>query len=701
MFRPVLAAFAAVLTIAGLVASPASAQNAPPVQAAAQTLTWTAGNPTDRYLSAPTTAVAGATTIVFENSEATGNTTSMPHTLTFDTSSPGYNHDVSLNILANPQDANGGRHEAQVTLTPGKYRYFCTIPGHGQMFGEFTVTGGTADTTPPTVTAQVTGEQDANGDYVGSASVAVTATDNAGGSGVASIEYQVDGGAWTAYTAPVVVSTVGDHMVHYRATDVAGNVSQEGMSSFTVVAGSEEDTTAPTVVAELAGTQDPDGNYVNSVTIEVTATDNDGGSGVASVEYEIDDTGFKPYTAPVTVTTPGDHAVQYRATDVAGNVSVTGSTPFRIVEGTGDTTPPTVAAEVTGEQDAEGNYLDAATVTVSATDNEGGSGVATVEYKLDDGAWTAYTAAVVVNTAGMHMLSYRATDEAGNVSEEGMAHFTIVENDTTAPVVSANVAGSQDPDGNYIDSAVVSVTAEDAGGSGVDTVEYKLDGGAWTAYTEAVQVTAAGAHEFAFRATDLAGNVSAESMVAFTVVEDPNADTVPPSVSAMVTGNQDANWNYIDSATVNLSALDADSGVASVEYKLDDGAWTVYAAPVVVGDEGAHTLVYRATDNAGNVSAELSGSFTVVAAVPADACRDSDTRATVVIDGEDTRVPNLDTGNGCTINDLIDEDADHVSHQAFVTYVKKITAELVEEGLVTTQQANRINRAASRSTVGM
>lgn len=703
MFRPVLAALAAVLTIAGLVASPASAQNAPPVQALAQTLTWTAGNPTDRYLSAPTTAVAGATTIVFENSEATGNTTSMPHTLTFDTSTPGYNHDVTESILANPQDANGGRHERQVTLTPGKYRYFCTIPGHGQMFGEFTVTGGgDPDTTAPTVTAQVTGEQNADGDYVGSASVAVTATDNEGGSGIASTEYQVDGGAWTAYTAPVVVNTVGDHMVHYRATDVAGNVSQEGMSSFTVVEdGGGEDTTPPTAVAELAGTQDPDGNYVNSVTIEVTATDNDGGSGVASVEYEIDDTGFKPYTEPVTVTAPGDHAVQYRATDVAGNVSETGSTPFRIVEGTGDTTPPTAAAEVTGEQDAEGNYLDAATVTVSATDNEGGSGIASTEYKLDDGAWTAYTAAVVVNTAGMHMLSYRATDVAGNVSEEGMAHFTIVENDTTAPVVSANVAGSQDPDGNYIDSAVVAVTAEDEGGSGVDTVEYKLDGGEWTAYTEAVQVNTAGAHEFAFRATDLAGNVSAESMVAFTVVEDPNEDTVPPSVSAVVTGNQDSNWNFVDSATINLSALDADSGVASVEYKLDDGAWTVYTDPVVVGDEGAHTLVYRATDNAGNVSAELTGSFTVVAATPADACRDSDTRATVVIDGEDTRVPNVDTGNGCTINDLIDEDADHVSHQAFVTYVKKITAELVEDGLLTTQQANRINKAASRSTVGL
>ena len=58
----------------------------------------------------PTTAVAGATTIVFENSAATGNTTGMQHTLTFDTGDPRYNKDVNINIVADPSDASGGRH---------------------------------------------------------------------------------------------------------------------------------------------------------------------------------------------------------------------------------------------------------------------------------------------------------------------------------------------------------------------------------------------------------------------------------------------------------------------------------------------------------------------------------------------------------------------------------------------------------------
>jgi hypothetical protein len=708
MSRRFIAAVGAAVAVLGLVALPASASPAaepPPVTtaAAAQTLTWTAGDSTAQYTSAPTTAVAGETTIVFENSEATGNTTGMSHTLTFDTSTPGYNHDVSLNILANPFDANNGRHEATVTLTPGKYRYFCTIPGHSTMVGEFTVEGGGGgDTTPPVVTATITGTQDQSGNYVDQATVNLSATD-AGGSGVASTEYKLDSGAWTPYTAPVTVSAIGAHTVTYRATDVAGNVSQEGSKAFTVVeGGGGEDTTPPTVTATVTGTQDASGNFVESATVTVTATDNQGGSGVATTEYKLDDGAWSPYSQPVLVSVLGQHTVRYRATDEAGNVSTEGSKQFTVVADQSDTTPPTVDAEVSGTQDAEGNYVDVATVTLSATDAE--SGVASVEYKVDDGAWTAYSAPVAVNTPGMHMVSYRATDEAGNVSPEGMAHFTVVQQDTTAPAVSGQVTGQRDENGAYIGSAMVTVTAtDDDGGSGVASIEYKLDGGAWTAYTAAVQVSAPGAHTVAFRATDQAGNVSAEGSETFTVVSG-EVDETPPSVSAVVSGTQNSSWQYLDAANVTVSALDTGSGVASVEYKLDSGAWTAYTAPVTVNTAGAHTFYYRATDLAGNTSAELSGSFTVVESGPApgpDVCPDSDVRDTVVIGDNDSQVANIDTGNGCTINDVIDENGEWANHNQFVRHVKAVTKELVQNGVITGALRDRIVTAAVNSDVGV
>ncbi|MEV6627112.1 copper-binding protein [Amycolatopsis sp. NPDC051106] len=588
--RPIAVLLAAFLVLLGLVT--------PAVAAPVQTLTWTAGDSVTAYTSAPTGALPGETTIVFENSEATGNTTGMSHTLTFDTSTPGYNHDVSLNVLANPFDPQNGRHEAVVTLTPGKYRYYCTIPGHSTMVGEFVVSDGGGDSTPPAVTAAVAGARDSSGNYIESATVTLSATD--AGSGVASVEYQLDGGTWTAYAAPVVVSAVGTHMLHYRATDVAGNTSEEGMEHFT------------------------------------------------------------------------------------------------IVEGQGDTTPPTVTAAISGQQDSSGNYVDVATVKLTATDAD--SAVASVEYQLDGGTWTAYTAPVAVTGAGEHMVHYRATDEAGNTSPEGMSHFTVVKSDTTPPTVTASVAGTQDGDGSYVGKATVTVVASDTG-SGIAAVEYRVDGGAWTAYTAPVPVTAPGAHTVDSRARDVAGNASAPASVSFTVVA--GGDTTAPLVSLAVSGKQDGDWSYVGQASVTLTATDAGSGVASMEYKVDSGAWTRYTTPVVVSTLGAHTVGARATDVAGNVSLEVFGAFRVVSAVPPpDACPVSDTRETVVIGGVDSQVENIDIGNGCTLNDVIDENAEYASHDRFVKHVKAVTQELVANEVLSSGDRNRIVTAAIESDIG-
>ncbi len=459
------------------------------------------------YKAFPATAEAGPATIVFENSMATGSTFGMSHTLTFDTSSPGYNHDVNLNILASPFDANGGRHEAQVTFTPGKYRYFCAIPGHGEMWGELVVTdGGTGgeDTTAPSVTALVTGEQDGDGAYVGGATVTLDATDD--DSGVAGVEYDLDGAGWQAYTEPFVVDAVGAHTLQFRATDAAGNTSEAQTASFTVVEGDvEEDTTAPVVEPMVMGQQDEDGAYVGTAAFMLHATDE--GSGVASVEYQVDGGAWLPYTTTVPFTEVGEHTVSFRATDVAGNVSEVGSVTFTVVAGGGedDTTAPTVTAEVTGTQDGNGAFVGSATATLTATDDA--SGVESVEYDLDGAGWQPYTEPVVVDEPGEHTLVYRATDVAGNVSEETVTEFVVVaeaEEDTTAPIVATELSGQQDEDGAYVGSASVLLTATDDG-SGVASVEYDLDGAGWTEYTEAVVVDEPGRHTLAYRATDVAG----------------------------------------------------------------------------------------------------------------------------------------------------------------------------------------------------
>ncbi|MDX3585782.1 MULTISPECIES: OmpL47-type beta-barrel domain-containing protein [Streptomyces] len=419
---------AALLLVLGLTSTSASGrtEEARDRAAAAQTLTWTAGDDITKYLSAPRTAVAGPTTIVFENSRATGNTMGMPHTLTFDVSDPEYNNDVPLNILANPGDDQGGRHSAEVTLAPGRYRYYCTIPGHGQMQGILVVTEGTGeDTTAPQTAVQVSGTQNAQGAYVGSASVAVSATDP-GGSGVERVEYAIgDTGAWLPYTTPVVVDQVGTHRIRYRAVDRAGNTAAEKSVTFTVVTPPTDDTTAPETSATVTGEKNPQGHYVSMATVTVSASDT--GSGVNTIEYALGDSGaWQPYTAPVMVHEVGTHKVRYRATDRAGNVAAEKNVGFTVVAPpAADTTPPVTGVTVEGDRNSAGAYLRRAEVTVSATDH-GGSGVATIEYSLDGGPYLAYTAPVLVDRAGTHTVAYRASDRAGNTATARSVSFTVV-----------------------------------------------------------------------------------------------------------------------------------------------------------------------------------------------------------------------------------------------------------------------------------
>lgn len=425
------ALLAAVLTVLGLQAVPSAARPGQDLRpaapaAAAQVLTWTAGDDITRYTTAPTTAVAGPATIVFENSAATGNTTGMPHTLTFVTSDPEFNDDVRLNILANPNDDTGGRHTAEVTLSPGRYLYHCTIPGHGQMQGILVVSEGSGeDTTAPQTSARVSGVQNAQGEYVGSASVTVSATDDDGGSGVDRIQYAVDAtGDWLPYTAPVVVDRVGGHTVRHRAFDKAGNVSAEKSVTFTVAPPPSDDTTPPETSATVSGERNTDGAYVDMATVTVTASDT--GSGVDRIQYAVGAAGdWTLYTAPVMLHQAGTHTVRYRAVDKAGNASAERSVTFTVVAAPPrDTTPPVTGVTVEGTRNSAGAYVGNARVTVSASD-EGGSGVAAVEYSLDGGPYLAYGAPVVVDRAGTHTVAYRASDRAGNTAAARSVSFAV------------------------------------------------------------------------------------------------------------------------------------------------------------------------------------------------------------------------------------------------------------------------------------
>lgn len=112
--------------------------------------------------------------------------------------------------------------------------------------------------------------------------------------------------------------------------------------------------------------------------------------------------------------------------------------------------------------------------------------------------------------------------------------------------------------------------------------------------------TPAGAERLSVSASEYTFAVGSGNYVFLAAVAVP--DTTAPIVSLDVEGEGDGGW--LRGATATLTAADesAGSGVALIEYAIGDGAWTRFEAPLAL-DEGQYTLRYRASDEAGNVSA--------------------------------------------------------------------------------------------------
>ena len=297
--------------------------------------------------------------------------------------------------------------------------------------GEFsdtaTVEINVVDKTAPTVSASQDPSPNANGWNSTLVTVTLTATDN---SGVKEIHYSIDGipspivpGSTTSFALPE-----GSHTISYYAVDNAGNSGTPGTMTVNI------DMTLPVV----AITTPADGDYYKSSalpptgvytvtdanfytvaeegystaegpqTYKVTATDIAGNVGSASVNYTVDN------TAPtVTINAPaneetylstsvpaldytindidpnpaitvdgysadlGTHTVTVTATDAALNMGSASST-YTVVPP--DSDAPAVSASQAPQPSDNGWNNSDVTVTLTATDNAGGSGVKEIHW---------------------------------------------------------------------------------------------------------------------------------------------------------------------------------------------------------------------------------------------------------------------------------------------------------------------------------
>jgi len=300
------------------------------------------------------------------------------------------------------------------------------------------------------------------------------------------------------------------------------------------------------------------------------------------------------------------------ATQVSYGVVATIGTSWRGPESdltpfTYDDVAPSTTADVSPAPNAAGWNKAPGTVTVSLEADDSGStpsaGVDHISHTVDGGSAVVVNAASTsfpVSGAGTHTVTYFAVDNAGNAED---AHTLTVKIDPNAPVTAVVQSPAANNAGWNHDDVTLDFTATDSGTSGIKSVT--VDGVPTAGAAASKTLTAEGTHTVSYFATDNADNV--EGTKTATVKIDKTAPTTsvdPASSSSWTTDN-----------SVALTANDALSGVASIEYRVDGGPTQTYSTPFTLAG-GSHTVEYRATDVAGNVPLFQSATIKVDTVVP-------------------------------------------------------------------------------------
>jgi Tol biopolymer transport system component len=184
---------------------------------------------------------------------------------------------------------------------------------------------------------------------------------------------------------------------------------------------------------------------------------------------------------------------------------VTSLSPFLVAERK-ETVPPVTTAALSAQPNAAGWHKANVTVTLTATDNAGGSGVQSIIYSatgaqpIAQTTVNASTAAVTITSEGTTTINYRARDAYGNV--ESFKSVTI-KLDKTAPAINITAPTAT----VYTIGRAVTASFQCT-----DTVSGPSSCAGSVANGAALNTASVGAQTFTVNAADTAGNTAQKSV---------------------------------------------------------------------------------------------------------------------------------------------------------------------------------------------
>jgi len=289
----------------------------------------------------------------------------------------------------------------------------------------------------------------------------------------------------------------------------------------------------------------------------------------------------------------GAHSVKIYAQDKAGNKSTTQTLSFTV-----NLAVPTVAISQTPAA-----VTNSTSASFSFSGSSSNSTITSYECAIDNGAYAACTSPRSYTGLGeaSHTFSVRAKDAIGQTSSPASYSFAVDLTKPSMPVVASNLL-----DPSKMTSLNLTFNSSDS--SGINKFECKLDAGAYAACVspQTYNNLSIANHTFLVRATDKAGNVSAEGSYSITI------DNAAPVVTIT---SQPASSTQSTSASFSFTVSDVLSGVNLMECQLDNQMFASCTSPKNYTSlaVGTHNFVVRGSDKAGN-SATQSYSWTIAAA---------------------------------------------------------------------------------------
>jgi len=342
------------------------------------------------------------------------------------------------------------------------------------------------------------------------------------------------------------------------------------------------ETTPPTVT--LTTTQQPasGGWFPGAVDVKITAAD--AGSGLYELAWAVDSSTLTT-TGLDTVTTriaaEGTHQVRYQATDNQNNTSALATRQINI-----DHTNP--EATLNGFTDGQ-EFTQDELVAIEYACTDALSGIQSCVGDLGSGDF------LDTSTPGDHTFTVVATDKAGSTFTIER-HYTVLEPDTTDPVVELDVPAVP-ASGWYLDTVTVRLAASDE--SGIRRIHYEYGTMQGTvsrdieADTAEVTFDRTQLYTLEYWAEDAAGNRSeGEHLELYVDSDAPWVNVMSPEELPSILPN--GHYAEDEVVEVDFTCDDSGSGVVSCEGSTDDGDNLPTDVP------GTHELRIVAVDLAGH-----------------------------------------------------------------------------------------------------